>query len=404
MTLLKNDNSILPLKKTLKSIAVIGPTAKDDMPLGGYSGFNIPTVSVLKGIQNKVGPGVKVEWAKGSAFLGDNAFPAIPAASFTDPKAEYFNNQDLQGQSTIVPSENQIAYNRGDGAAIAGIPPTHFSVRWTGKILPQKSGDYKIGVTSDDGARLFIDGKKVIEDWTLHAAKTNAATIHLEAGVPIQIKLEFFQQEGESSCQLGWEMAGVSGGEIAEAVDLAKRSDVAVIVCGIVEGEGQDRAFLDLPGNQEELIKKVSATGTPTVVVLVAGAPVTMRNWVDQVPAILDAWYPGQEGGTAVADVLFGDVNPGGKLPMTFPLSVGQCPTYYNLEPSGRGYDYVDLSGNPQFPFGFGLSYSSFAYSNLRITPSAPSKTDNVVVSFDVENTGKVAGDEVPQLYMHQLV
>jgi beta-glucosidase len=175
-------------------------------------------------------------------------------------------------------------------------------------------------------------------------------------------------------------------------------------VCGIIEGEGQDRAFLDLPGNQEELIRRLSATGTPVVVVLIAGSPVTMQHWVDHVPAIVDAWYPGQEGGTAIADVLFGDVNPGGRLPMTFPLSVGQCPTYYNLEPSGRGYDYVDLSGKPQFPFGFGLSYTTFAYSNLDVSPKTTDKSGNVTVSFDVENTGSVAGDEVPQLYLHQAV
>ena len=140
------------------------------------------------------------------------------------------------------------------------------------------------------------------------------------------------------------------------------------------------------------------------MVVLIAGSPVTLRSWVKQDPAILDAWYPGQEGGTAIADVLFGDVNPGGKLPITFPLSVGQCPTYYNLEPSGRGYDYVDLSGKPQFPFGFGLSYTTFAYSDLQISPKVADKSTNVTISFNVENTGKVTGDEVPQLYIHQEV
>jgi beta-glucosidase len=189
-----------------------------------------------------------------------------------------------------------------------------------------------------------------------------------------------------------------------DAVDLAKRSDVTVIVAGIIEGEGQDRAYLDLPGNQEELIQKVATAGKPFVVVLVAGAPVTMERWLGKTPAILDAWYPGQEGGTAVADVLFGDYNPGGKLPITFPRAVGQCPIYYNMEPSGRGYDYVDLTGAPQFPFGYGLSYTKFEYSNLHVTPGKASKSDPVTVSFDVQNTGAVAGDEVPQVYLHQEV
>jgi len=404
MTLLKNDNGTLPLKKSLKSIAVIGPNAKGDMPLGGYSGINIPTVSVFDGIKAKVGSGVKVEWAKGSEFHGADSLPAIPASAFRNLKGEYFTNQELQGQPEIVRSDDQIAFNWGTGSPNALIPVDHFSVRWTGKLVPAKTGDYTISVTADDGARLYLNGSRVIDDWSVHPAKATTITMHLEAKVPVDLKLEYFEQTGEASCELGWSFKGVATPEITEAVELAKRSDVAIIVAGIIEGEGQDRAFLDLPGNQEELIRQVSATGTPVVVVLIAGSPVTMQHWVDHVPAILDAWYPGQEGGTAIADVLFGDVNPGGKLPMTFPLSVGQCPTYYNLEPTGRGWDYVDLSGKPQFPFGFGLSYTTFAYSNLKVTPDQIGKKQEVTVSFDLENTGKVAGDETPQLYLHQAV
>jgi beta-glucosidase len=404
ITLLKNENSTLPLKKSIKSIAVIGPNAKDEMPLGGYSGFNIPTVSVLDGIRQKLGEGVKIEWAKGSEYHGGDALPAIPPSAFVGLKGEYFTNQELKGEPEIVRSDDQIAFNWGDGSPNKLIPDDHFSVRWTGKLLPTKTGDYSVSVTSDDGARLYLNNRIVVEDWTVHAAKANIVSVHFEAGVPVEFKLEYFEETGQASCELGWALKGVSSPEIAEAVELAKRSDVAVVVCGIIEGEGQDRAFLDLPGSQEELIRQVSATGTPTVVVLIAGAPVTMQHWIGSVPAIVDAWYPGQEGGAAIADILFGDVNPGGKLPMTFPLSVGQCPTYYNLEPSGRGYDYVDLSGKPQFPFGFGLSYTTFAYSNLEITPKETDKTGNVTVTFDVENTGKVAGDEVPQLYLHQSV
>ncbi len=404
MTLLKNDNNTLPLKKSLKSVAVIGPYAKDSIPLGGYSGFNIPTVSVVYGIRAKVGSDVKVEWAKGSEFRGSDRLPAIPASAFVDLKGEYFTNQELQGQPEMVRSDDQISFDWGGGSPNKLIPHEHFSVRWTGKIVAKKTGEYSVSVTSDDGARLFLGGHRVIDDWAVHPSKANLIQMHFDAGVAVDLKLEYFQEAGETSCELGWSLKGMDSPEIAEAVDLAKHSDVAVVVCGIIEGEGQDRAFLDLPGNQEELIRRVAATGTPTVIVLIAGAPVTMQHWIDKVPAILDAWYPGQEGGTAIADALFGDVNPGGKLPMTFPLSVGQCPTYYNLKPSGRGYDYVDLSGKPQFPFGFGLSYTTFGYSNLHITPDTADKNGSVTVSFDVENTGSVAGDETPQLYLHQAV
>ncbi len=404
ITLLKNENGALPLRKDLRSIAVIGSNAKDSMPLGGYSGSNIPTVSVFDGIKAKVGAGVRVEWAKGSEYEGGGSLPAIKPSEFIGLKGEYYDNQDLTGAPRLTRDDQQINFDWGDGGPDSSFGADHFSVRWTGQIVPQQSGDTRVTVTSDDGVRLWLNGVKVIDDWTLHAAKTNETTIHVEAGKPVTFKLEYFEQTGGASVRMGWALSGVANPEIAEAVDLAKRSDVAVIVAGIVEGEGQDRAFLDLPGNQEELIQRVAATGTPVVVVLVAGAPVTMQHWIDQVPALIDAWYPGQEGGTAIADVLFGDVNPGGKLPMTFPLSVGQCPTYYNMEPSGRGYDYVDLSGRPQFSFGFGLSYTTFAYSGLKVTPESVGAKQAVTVSFDVTNTGKVAGDEVAQVYLHEAV
>jgi beta-glucosidase len=168
----------------------------------------------------------------------------------------------------------------------------------------------------------------------------------------------------------------------------------------IDEGEGQDRAYLNLPGNQDEAIQAAASTGTPVVVVLVAGAPVTMERWESKVPAVLDVWYPGEEGAKATAETLFGDNNPGGRLPITFPQTVGQCPIYYNLEPSGRGYDYTDSSGNPMFAFGRGLSYTTFTYSNLKVEPL---RTRNEFqVSVDVKNSGQRDGDEVVQLYTHQ--
>jgi beta-glucosidase len=191
---------------------------------------------------------------------------------------------------------------------------------------------------------------------------------------------------------------------IEDAVALAQKSDAVVIVAGILEGEARDRAHLDLPGDQTEMIQAVAATGKPVVVVLVAGGPVTMEKWGDRVGAIVNAWYPGQEGGTAIADILFGDVNPSGKLPMTFPLNIGQVPTYYNMEPSGRGYDYVDLTGKPKFAFGHGLSYTTFEYTNLKLSATKINSKQPVTVSFVVANTGEMAGDEVPQLYIRDMV
>lgn len=403
MVLLKNEQNTLPLKSGLKSIAVIGANAKDGIPLGGYSGFNVPTKSILEAIKERAGNGVRVEWAKGTQFGRGTSIPAIEPSAFQGLKGEYFKNQNLSGTPALTRNDPQIAFNWHAGAPADGFGIDHYSIRWTGKITPTKSGEYRIAVSSDDGYRLFLNGRKVMEDWTVHSGKTDEIKLNLQAGVPVDMKLEYYEEAGDALIQLGWSVGDDAHPEISQAVELAKKSDVAVIVAGIIEGEGQDRAFLDLPGNQEELIKQVAATGTPVVVVLVAGSPVTMRNWLDEVPAVLDAWYPGQEGATAIAQTLFGDNNPGGKLPMTFPRYVGQCPIYYNLEPSGRGYDYVDLTGKPEFAFGFGLSYTTFAYSDLKITPD-PGAKNTFSVTFRVTNTGKVKGDEVTQMYIHDLV
>lgn len=403
MTLLKNENGALPLRKDLKSIALIGPTAKDGIPLGGYSGFGQTTVSVYDGIKKLIGPNTKLEWTRGAQFSVGHEMPPISGSVLRDIKGEYFDNETLSGQPKFTRNDSQIAFNWDTSVPAPNFPREHFSVRWTGRIVPEKSGQYTITTTTDDGVRLWLNGRLVIDDWSEHPPKTIEAKYDVEAGKPIDFKLEYYQGAGQAQCILGWGLSSATSPDIDEAVELAKRSDVAIIVAGIIEGEGQDRAHLDLPGTQEELIQRVAATGTPVVVVLIAGAPVTMEKWIGKVPAVLDAWYPGQQGGYAVAEALFGDVNPGGKLPMTFPLNVGQVPLYYNFEPTGRGYDYIDLTGKPLFPFGHGLSYTTFEYSNLKV-PATVTAKDPVTISFDVTNTGKVKGDEVPQLYLHQAV
>jgi beta-glucosidase len=187
--------------------------------------------------------------------------------------------------------------------------------------------------------------------------------------------------------------------QVDSAVRLARRSEVAVVVAGVEEGEFRDRAFLGLPGHQEALIREVAATGTPVVVVIVGGSAVTMP-WLDQVDGVLDVWYPGEVGGQAVADVLFGDVDPGGRLPVTFPIAEGQLPLVYDHKPTGRGDDYLDLTGQPLFPFGFGLSYTAFAYSGLAIEPDTIGPGGSAVVRCRVKNAGGRAGDEVVQLYL----
>jgi beta-glucosidase len=191
---------------------------------------------------------------------------------------------------------------------------------------------------------------------------------------------------------------------IDSAVTVARGSDAVIVVAGIEEGEFRDRAFLKLPGHQEELIHNVAALGKPVIVVLIGGSAITMSSWMDEVAGIVHAWYPGEEGGNAVADVVFGDYNPAARLPITFPVWEGQLPLTYNHKPTGRGDDYLDLTGQPLFPFGFGLSYTTFEYSALRLEPAEIGADDTVAVHFRVRNSGARAGDEVVQLYVRDLL
>lgn len=412
IVLLKNENNLLPLNRNLKSIAVIGPNA-DFVRLGGYSGWGMKTVSVLEGIRNKVPPTTIVRYEKGCE-LGGGPLPPIPAENLIPPdakpgehglKGEYFNNMNMYGNPALVRIDKQIHFDWGPGSPdSATINPDHFSVRWTGKLVPSVSDVYEFSITTDDGVRLYIDGKLLVDSWFDRGATSDLVTMKLEAGRPYDIRIEYYENEGWAYASLGWKVKPEVDNQVHAAVDSAKKSEVAILIMGIVEGEGRDRAKLDLPGSQENLIKAVTATGTPTIVVLMNGSAVTMSKWIEDVPAILEAWYAGEEGGNAVADVLFGDYNPGGKLPITFPRSVGQVPLYYNPKPSGRGYDYTDMSGKPLFAFGYGLSYSRFAYTNLEITPKQIIPNGKVQISFDVQNVGDRKGDEVVQLYLHDVV
>ncbi len=411
IVLLKNESNILPLKKDLRSIAVIGPDA-DGKRLGGYSGYGMKIVSVLEGVKAKVSPKTTVYYAKGCE-LGELALPAIlsehlvPAGGKKGErglKAEYFGNQELTGEPVLVRIDKQLNFDWGAGSPDSTIKPDHFSVRWTGKFISPLKGRYKFSITTDDGVRLYVDGKQLVNNWVDRGPTSDYFILNLEKGRAYDLRIEMYENGGGSYASLGWKGAARETNTIEEATALAKKSDAVVFVGGIMEGEGRDRADLRLPGQQEELLKAITRIGIPTVVVLVAGSAVTMESWYDDVPAIIDAWYSGEEGGNAVADVLFGDYNPGGKLPITFPQSAGQCPLYYNVKPSGRGYDYVNMSGKPLFAFGHGLSYTTFEYSNIKIEKPEISRWENITVHVDIRNTGTQKGEEVVQLYIHDPV
>jgi beta-glucosidase len=411
IVLLKNDNGLLPLPKNLKTIAVLGPCA-DDVRLGGYSGFGVKLVSVLEGIKNRASAGTKVVYAKGCE-LETSSLPVIPEANFAPAggpdgahglKAEYFNNPLLEGAPALVRVDPAINFDWAMGPPAPGINPDRFSVRWTGRLIPSASHEYLLAATTDDGVRVYLDGALVLDKWIERSATTDYVPVRLEAGRAYDLRVEYYENSGYSLAALGWDVKPEADAMLQEALTAVQGAQAAVIVVGIIEGEGRDRARLSLPGKQEALIKAVADTGVPVVVVLNGGSAVTMESWGPVVPAILEQWYGGEEGGNALADVLFGLVNPAGRLPITFPQFEGQTPLYHNPRPTGRGTDYVDMSGRPLYPFGYGLSYTEFEYQNLRVTPSAVALDGRVAVSVEVKNAGDRAGEEVVQLYLRDTV
>lgn len=400
MVLLKNDAGLLPLPKGTR-LAVLGDIADSPIPLGGYSGNPGKRDTILEALRRETGG--RILFIPGCSINPDAALPAIPASALGGGlKGEYWDTQEMSGSPKVTRNDPTVDFNWGGDAPMPGFAIDHFSARWTGNLTAEESGDYDLSITSDDGSRLWVGDRLVADNWGDHGAASMVAHVRLQAGIPMPIKLEFYENGGDAVMKLGWrkvENQDVVRQAIANA---ASQCDAFVVFAGIREGEGQDRSTLALPGNQEAMIQAASATGKPVIVVLVAGAPVSMESWISGVPAILDAWYPGEEGPAAIAETLFGENNPAGKLPITFPQTVGQCPLYYNYEPSGRGYGYVDRSGEPLFPFGHGLSYTKFQYDNLQVSPGKEKGTYQV--SIRVTNSGPRAGDEVVQLYTHQQV
>jgi beta-glucosidase len=407
LVLLKNEGNILPLHKSVKTVAVLGPNA-DSKYLGGYSGDPDSIVTILQGIKDEI-PSANVLYQKG-CNLGGIGYPAIPTRYLTPAggsagahglKGEYYNNMFLSGQPAVVRTDSTIAFEWGNGSPDPKIQVDSFSVVWSGALTAPATGKFKMSVTSDDGIRVTFAGKRVVDSWRDRSETADYFSVFLDSGKQYDVRIEYYEHTGGAAASFGWSYQGKENSMLASAVAAAKRADVAIIVAGIIEGEGRDRADLNLPADQEELINAVAATNVPTFVVLNAGGAITLKNWIDNVPGVLDCWYAGEDGGNAVAEALFGDSSPGGKLPMTFPQTVGQVPLYYNHHPTGRGNDYVTISGKPEFAFGFGLSYASFAYANMKVTPASMSDRDTVDVSADIRNTGNIRADEVAQLYIH---
>ncbi len=414
MVLLKNDGT-LPLSNSVKRIAVVGPLADQTNVLyGNYHGTNPRMTSALEGIRKQFS-GAQISFAPGTKVLRDAATP-IPSSnlqSVTGPpglQAEYFKGTDLQGTPVLKRVDQTIDFDYVATAPSDEIGTQNFSVRWAGFVVPKKSGDYDIGFTGDDGFRVWVDGKLIVEDWTTHGAETKSAKVPLEAGHKYPVKLEYFQGGGGAIAKFVWSLEDNSH-PLDLALADARHADVVIAVVGItsdLEGEemsvnlegfkGGDRTSLDLPKEEEELLKAMKSTGKPLVVVLMNGSALAV-NWAkENANAILEAWYSGEEGGNAIAETLAGVNNPAGKLPVTFYKSTDQLPDFTDYAMKERTYRY--FRGEPLYPFGFGLSYSKFEFSNLKLSSSKLSAGDSLEVDADIKNLSEKDGDEVAELYL----
>ncbi len=409
IVLLKNEKQILPFTNAVHSIAVIGEDAAEAR-LGGYSGPGNNKISIVDGLKKRAGKNIRVQYAEGSD-RNSNDWIIVPPQYLTynnaeGLKAEYFNNITLFGNADFTRIDPEINFQWTLSSPDKTINNDFYSARWTGKIHSPLTGVFKIGLDGNDGFRLFINDKLIIDKWEKQTYSTALADFYFEKDKDYNIRIEFYEPNGNAHIKLIWNV-GIANDwqkKINEAVETAMQSDAAVVVCGIKEGEFQDRAMLNLPGHQEELISRIAATGKPVVVVLIGGSAITMNSWLDKVSALIDAWYPGEEGGNAVAEILFGDYNPAGRLPITFPVSEAQLPLVYDHKPTGRGDDYNNLSGLPLFPFGYGLSYTSFEYTNIKLDKKNISPNESAIVHFSLKNTGKKDGDEIVQLYIKDLL
>ncbi|MEU0881861.1 glycoside hydrolase family 3 C-terminal domain-containing protein [Lentzea sp. NPDC005914] len=401
--LLKNDRNLLPLNAP-RSIAVSGGYA-DTVHQGGGGSSKVTAYEA-----HKVKPvdALRAKYPGVNYSVGSPIPPtALPGTAITGLRADFYSGTTLSGtplRTVSYPNGSAVDFKWGTNAPESGVPADGWSARWSGTFTAPGTGLYELATTSDDGSRLYVDGQLVVDNWGDHRPQTRRHRLTLQAGVPHQFQVEYYEAADEAELRLGWSTPVAHDPLVQEAAAAARNAEVAVVIVGDESTEGEDRASLDLPGSQDELIAAVTAANPNTIVVLETGGPVTMP-WISSAHTLLEAWYPGEQGGNALVDVLSGAVEPSGRLPMTFPVNLASSPmrtpaqypgTGGNYDYSERlqvGYRWYDASGTaPLFPFGHGLGYTTFSYSGLTVTPAA--------VSFDVRNTSSRTGSAVPQVYV----
>ncbi|MFN8357168.1 MAG: glycoside hydrolase family 3 C-terminal domain-containing protein [Spirosomataceae bacterium] len=422
MVLLKNEPfngqkaKLLPLSKNLKNIAVIGPNADQWlMLLGNYNGVPSKAITPLEGIKAKL-PNANVMFAQGSELSeGMPMFYPIPAEALPNGlQVAYFNNKDLAGKPLFTATDKVLDANWNDKAPRGDMDDDNFGVRWTGQLKPKQSGVYQLGFIGTCNTQLYLNDSLIAK--TVYHFRNEygdprlrkSVPIQLEAGKTYQIRVDASETFADAQVQLVW--AAPKPNLKKEALAIAQKADVVVMCMGItprMEGEemdiqidgfrGGDRTKLALPTVQQELIKEIYSLGKPVVLVLLNGSALAVNWESEHLPAILEAWYPGQAAGQAIADILFGDYNPAGRLPVTFYKSEKDLPSFEDYHLTNQTYRY--FKGEPLYPFGYGLSYSSFRYGQLNI-PTNARVGSAVPLTVEVTNVSKVAGDEVVQVYV----
>jgi len=424
IVLLKNEDGTLPLRDDLGTIAVIGPNADEwRMLLGNYNGIPSDPVTPLRGIREAVSPETRVLHAVGSDLAG--GFPVLQPAPSSVFRTEggqpgfdvaYFGNVAMDGTPVAQGVDSTLASNWGEGAPRGELDADDFAVRWSAEFQPPQTGTYRLGLVGTMRFELVLDDSLIVRsvygngnDEFPDPRLVQSDPMELEGGRTYRMRVEGRESYGEADLQLVWSVPAET--LESEAIRVAGEADAVVMFLGLtprLEGEemrveiegfrGGDRTSIDLPESQRRLLERVVEVGKPTTLVLLSGSALAV-NWADEnVPAIVEAWYPGQAAGTAIADVLFGEYNPAGRLPVTFYRSTADLPAFESYDMAGRTYRY--LEGAPLYPFGHGLSYTTFGYENLRTVGPVLAEGDSTAVLIDVTNTGSVAGDEVVQLYV----
>jgi beta-glucosidase len=400
MVLLKNQGNLLPFKSAPRTIAVIGPNADSfDTLVGNYYGTPSKPVTVLDGIRARY-PNARILHAQGVGLIGPAEAP-VPDTALRGLRVQHYANPGLQG----APTSTEAATN----ARVEWTGDRESSARWTGTLTAPETGEYRFRFSSENGYRVWIDNKLVVDEWGVgDAPSILSGSIRLKRGKSYAVRVEGFQRGARGQQQLLWSLPSANGDD---AVAAASQADVVIFAGGLsarIEGEemkvqakgfaGGDRTSLDLPEPQQKLLERVHATGKPVVLVLMNGSALSV-NWADtNIPAIVEAWYPGGEGGHAVAGLLAGDYSPAGRLPVTFYKSADQLPAFDDYSMKGRTYRY--FNGEVLYPFGHGLSYTNFTYGNARVSDKTIDADGVVTVSVDVSNAGAMDSDEVVQLYV----